>query len=53
MVKGFEMSRGGGVGGEWTKMFAGNYFEEGIKKLIPRLTTCIERNGDYVETWLT
>ncbi|KAG5319446.1 SETMR methyltransferase, partial [Pseudoatta argentina] len=28
---------------------AGNYFEEGIKKLIPRFTTCIERNGDYVE----
>ena len=49
MVKGFEMSRGGGVGGEWTKMFAGNYFEEGIKKLILRFTTCIERNNDYVE----
>jgi hypothetical protein len=30
-------------------MLAGNYFEEGIKNLIPRLTTCIERNGDYVE----
>ncbi|KAG5317385.1 SETMR methyltransferase, partial [Pseudoatta argentina] len=34
---------------KWTKELAGNYFEEGIKKLIPRFTTCIERNGDYVE----
>jgi hypothetical protein len=34
---------------KWTKKLAGNYFEEGIKKLIPRLTICIERNGDYVE----
>ncbi|KAG5320738.1 GVQW3 protein, partial [Pseudoatta argentina] len=34
---------------KWTKGLAGNYFEEGIKKLIPRFTTCIERNGDYVE----
>uniref|UniRef100_T1IFC7 Uncharacterized protein n=1 Tax=Rhodnius prolixus TaxID=13249 RepID=T1IFC7_RHOPR len=30
---------------KWTKGLAGNYFEEGIKKLIPRFTTCIERNG--------
>lgn len=35
--------------GKWTKGLAGNYFERGIKKLIPRFTTCIERNGDYVE----
>ncbi|KAG5320181.1 SETMR methyltransferase, partial [Pseudoatta argentina] len=34
---------------KWTKGLAGNYFEEGIKKLILRFTTCIERNGDYVE----
>ncbi|KAG5332929.1 SETMR methyltransferase, partial [Acromyrmex charruanus] len=34
---------------KWTKGLAGNYFEEGIKNLIPRFTTCIERNGDYVE----
>ncbi|KAG5313015.1 GVQW3 protein, partial [Pseudoatta argentina] len=34
---------------KWTKGLAGNYFEEGIKKLIHRFTTCIERNGDYVE----
>jgi hypothetical protein len=34
---------------KWTKGLAGNYFEEGIKKLIPRFTTFIERNGDYVK----
>ncbi|KAG5319288.1 MOS1T transposase, partial [Pseudoatta argentina] len=34
---------------KWAKGLAGNYFKEGIKKLIPRFTTCIERNGDYVE----
>ena len=34
---------------KWTKGLAGNYFEEGIKKLIPRFTTCIVRNGDYVK----
>ncbi|KAK4872242.1 hypothetical protein RN001_016366 [Aquatica leii] len=34
---------------KWAKELAENYFEEGIKKLIPRYTTCIERNGDYVE----
>ena len=33
---------------KWAKGLAGNYFEEGIKKLIPLFTTCIERNGDYV-----
>ena len=32
-----------------TKGLAGNYYEEGTKKLTPPLTTCIERNGDYVE----
>ena len=45
VVKG-EMEKG-------TKGLAGNYFEEGIKKLIPKITACIERNGDYVEKWLT
>ena len=34
---------------KWMNGLAGNYFEEGIKKLIHRFTTCIERNGDYVE----
>jgi hypothetical protein len=42
--KGFQPTRE-----EVEKWLAGNYFEEGIKKLIPRFTTCIERNGDYVE----
>ena len=36
-------------GEKWTKGFVGNYFEEGIKKLIPCFTISIERNGDYVE----
>jgi hypothetical protein len=34
---------------KWTKRLAGNYFEKSIKKSIPWFTTCIERNGDYVE----
>ena len=34
---------------KWTKVLAGNYFEEGIKKLISQFTSCIERNGNYVE----
>ena len=34
---------------KWMKGLAGNYFEEGIKKLVPQFTTCIERNGDYVK----
>ena len=35
---------------KWTKGLAENYFEEGIKILIPRITTCIERTGgDYVK----
>ena len=38
---------------KWTNGLAGNYFEEGIKKLNPRLTTCIQRNGDSVEIYLT
>ena len=34
---------------KWTKRLAGNYFEEGIKILILRFTTCIERNSDDVK----
>ena len=34
---------------KWTKGLAGNYFEEGINKLIPQFTTCIERYGDHIE----
>ena len=34
---------------KWTKGLRANYFEEGIKKLIPLFTTCIERNGNYAE----
>ena len=33
----------------WAKEVAAEFFDQGIKKLIPRLTTCIERDGDYVE----
>ena len=41
-----EEMKGGGV--EVDEGVGGNYFEEGIKKLIPRFTTYIERNDDYV-----
>lgn len=34
---------------EWASCLAGNFFDTGIKKLIPRLTTCLDREGDYVE----
>lgn len=34
---------------KWEKELAEDFFELGIKKLIPRHTTCIENNGDYVE----
>jgi len=34
---------------KWTKEMAGELYEEGIKKLVPRLTKCIEWEGDYVE----
>jgi hypothetical protein len=34
---------------KWTKEVAAEFYEAGIKKLICRLTTCIERKGDYVE----
>jgi len=27
----------------------GEFYEEGIKKLVPGLTKCIEQEGDYVE----
>ncbi|KAG5327480.1 MOS1T transposase, partial [Pseudoatta argentina] len=37
---------------KWTKGLAGNYFEEGIKKLIPRFTTCIERNAEATEFYI-
>ncbi|KAG8237140.1 hypothetical protein J437_LFUL011188 [Ladona fulva] len=34
---------------KWGKGLAGEFFEGGIKKIVPRLTTCIEWDGDYVE----
>ncbi|VVC28199.1 Ribonuclease H-like domain,Transposase, type 1 [Cinara cedri] len=34
---------------KWTKEMAAEFYDAGIKKLICRLTACIERNGDYVE----
>ena len=37
---------------KWSKGLVGNYFKEGIKKLIPQFTTCIERNGDYLKNRL-
>lgn len=41
-----------GVIDKWTKKVAAEFYEaihEGIKKLICRLTTCIQRDSDYVE----
>ncbi|MGP1915801.1 MAG: hypothetical protein ACTS4Y_01745, partial [Candidatus Hodgkinia cicadicola] len=32
---------------------AREYFEKGIKKLVPLVTTCIKRDGDYVGKWST
>lgn len=34
---------------KWTKETVAEFYEAGIKKLIPHLTTCIERDGNYVE----
>lgn len=34
---------------QWAKEAAGDFFDEGIRKFIPRLTKCIEKGGDYVE----
>ena len=34
---------------KWTKGLVGNYCEGIIKKSIIWFTTCIEKNGDYVE----
>ena len=34
---------------EWAKELAGEFFDTGIKNLIPRLTKCMDREGDYVE----
>ena len=39
----------GGEGRCGWRGWQGNYFEQGIKKLIPRFTTWIEKNGDYIE----
>lgn len=42
-------SRGGEVD-KWTKEVVPEFYEAGIKKLILRhLTTCVERNGDYMD----
>ncbi|KAL4143874.1 hypothetical protein QTP88_006129 [Uroleucon formosanum] len=34
---------------KWSKKMAAEFYKADIKKLICRITTCIERNGDYVE----
>lgn len=33
----------------WTKEVAGSFYDDGIRKLISRSQTCIDREGDYVE----
>lgn len=37
----------GGVD-KWTKEVVAEFYETGIEKLIPSLTTCIHRDSDYV-----
>lgn len=39
----------GDIVDKWTKDVAAEFCEAGVKKLICRLTACIERIGDYVE----
>jgi hypothetical protein len=33
----------------WLREQAGDFYEAGIKKLVPTLTKCIVIHGDYVE----
>jgi hypothetical protein len=33
----------------WLREQAGDFYDAGIKKLLPRLTKCIVIHGDYVE----
>jgi hypothetical protein len=33
----------------WLRKQAGDFYDAGIKKLVPRLTECIAIHGDYVE----
>nr|CAD7200483.1 unnamed protein product [Timema douglasi] len=33
----------------WKEELEGEFFEEGNKELVPRLATCTEQEGDYVE----
>lgn len=35
--------------GEVRKYLALNFYDNGIKKMIPRYTKCIEKIGDYIE----
>ena len=33
----------------WFKGQAGDFYDSGIQKLIPRLNKCLDNAGDYVE----
>ena len=33
----------------WFKWLAANFYDSGIKKLVPRLNKCLDNAGDYVE----
>jgi hypothetical protein len=33
----------------WLREQAGDFYDAGIKKFLPRLTKCIAIRGDYVE----
>jgi hypothetical protein len=36
----------------WLREQAGDFYDAGIKKLVPRLTKCIAIHGDYVEKYI-
>jgi len=33
----------------WFKELAGDFYDSGIQKLVPRLKKCLDNFGDYVE----
>ncbi len=44
----FNAERGEGEVNQYVKESERDFLEAGIKKLIPRNTTCIEKDGNYV-----
>jgi len=33
----------------WSKRLAADFYDSGIRKLVPRLNKCLDNAGDYVE----